>query len=147
MCCCPIPCAECDGESESCVTRHADNKVESWKQEQNSRSRAGKRRISASWPAAPRAALNPPLSNFTTSQLLTQHFTRPPTSSLQTQLNFTPPHTHLLFQLLPDKENTNCVLCPPRSKTSSPSVRLRPATSSPPLLTRRPRPSLSAHAI
>jgi hypothetical protein len=65
-----------------------------------------------------------PLSNFTTSQLLTQH------SPLNTTHDCLPPAFHqttqtntlFLIQPFPGKENSNCVLCPPRSKTSSPSV-------------------------
>lgn len=93
------------------------------------------REISVSWRSGcpSRGTLNP-LSNFTTSQLLTQHsplnhqttvhrepFTRHPTDTL------------FLPSTLSRKENSNCVLCPPRSKTSSPSVcRRKPPTTSGP---------------
>jgi hypothetical protein len=80
------------------------------------------REISASWRSAPRAAS----TLFRTSQH--RSFLRNTLHSINTRLSTarSPPDTQTntssYFNPFPGKENSNCVLCPPRSKTSSPSV-------------------------
>jgi hypothetical protein len=64
-----------------------------------------------------------PLSNFTTSQLLTQHSPLNTHTTVHRELPTRHPNQRtFLLHPFPGKENSNCVLCPPRSKTSSPSV-------------------------
>jgi len=70
-------------------------------------------------PLAPQR-LNPPSSqhrSFLRNTPLNQHTTK------HHQLLTAHPNQHtFLTKPFPGKENSNCVLCPPRSKTSSPSV-------------------------